>query len=389
MLSLQLALRNLIGAGLKTWLNVIVLSLSFVIIIFYNSMMDGWDQQAKRDTIAWEIGQGQLWQKDYDPYDPFTFQDAHSPIPTTLQSQVERAKVIPILLRQAAIYPEGRMQNVILKGIPKEQQILEMPTQVLGTDGTATYAIIGKRMAESSKLKKGDSVLLRWRDKNGTFDAREIVIADVFDANVPAIDNGQLWIGLESMYEMTAMTNEATLFVTGEGYQAVETTDWNFKSHDVLLADLDAIIASKKGSAAIMYILLLGIALLAIFDTQVFSVFRRQKEIGTYIALGMTRSQVVKLFTIEGGAHSLLAVLLGALYGGPLFYYLAQVGIPVPEGNDDAGIPISTEIIPVYGFGLIVGTVLLIVIASTIVSYMPARKIARIKPTEALKGKVL
>ena len=33
-----------------------------------------------------------------------------------------------------------------------------------------------------------------------------------------------------------------------------------------------------------MYGLLLNIALLAIFDTQVLSIFRRQKEIGTYIA---------------------------------------------------------------------------------------------------------
>lgn len=389
MLSLKLAIKNLIGAGLKTWLNVIVLSLSFVMIIFYNGMMDGWDQQAKRDTIAWEIGQGQLWHKDYDPFDPFTIQDAHSPMPAALQAQVKEGKAVPILLSQAAIYPEGRMQNIVLKGIPKNQKILELPTQALQNEEEQTVAIIGKRMAETAKLEKGSRVLLRWRDKNGTFDAREILIADVFDSNVQAVDNGQVWINMETLTEMTGMANEATLLAVGENYQPVEDANWTFKNHDTLLADLDAIIASKKGSAAIMYLLLLGIALLAIFDTQVFSIFRRQKEIGTYIALGMTRSQVVKLFTIEGGAHSLLAVLLGALYGGPLFYWLAQVGIPIPEGNDDAGIPIAAEIIPTYGLGLIFGTVLLIVIASTIVSYMPARKIAKVKPTEALKGKML
>ena len=59
MLSIKLAWRNLIGAGLRTWLNVIVLSISFVVIIWHRGMLDGWHQQARLDTIDWEIGGGQ------------------------------------------------------------------------------------------------------------------------------------------------------------------------------------------------------------------------------------------------------------------------------------------------------------------------------------------
>ncbi|GJM33352.1 MAG: hypothetical protein DHS20C18_23530 [Saprospiraceae bacterium] len=388
MLAFKLAFKNLIGAGLKTWLNVLVLSLSFVIIIFYNSMMDGWDQQAQTDTIAWEIGQGQLWEKDYDPYDPYTLIDAHAPISPEMKSQVESDALVPVLITQASVYPQGRMQNILLKGIPSDQQLLDLPTSALGTDGDETKAIIGKRMAEATKLKEGDKVLLRWRDKNGTFDAREITIANVFDNNVPSIDNGQVWLPLSTLQDMTGMQDEATLLVTGSNYVPVNNENWTFKGHEFLLADLKTIIQSKKGSAAIMYILLLGIALLAIFDTQVFSIFRRQKEIGTYIALGMTRSQVVKLFTIEGGAHSILAAVVGAIYGIPLFIYLKNVGIPIPAASQNAGVPMASEIIPVYGISLILSTILLVVIAATIVSYLPARKIARMNPTEALKGKI-
>ena len=53
-LALQLAYRNLMGAGLRTWLNVGVLSFAFVLIIFYNGILDGWNLQARNDTIAWE-----------------------------------------------------------------------------------------------------------------------------------------------------------------------------------------------------------------------------------------------------------------------------------------------------------------------------------------------
>ena len=62
MLSLKLAIKNLLGAGLRTWLNVIALSFAFVLIIFYNGMIDGWNRQSKKDTIDWDSGEGQFWQ---------------------------------------------------------------------------------------------------------------------------------------------------------------------------------------------------------------------------------------------------------------------------------------------------------------------------------------
>ena len=76
-LAFQLAYKNLVGAGLRTWLNVAVLSFAFVLIIFFNGMMEGWNQQAKRDTTAWEYGNGHLLNENYDPFDPFSLQDGH------------------------------------------------------------------------------------------------------------------------------------------------------------------------------------------------------------------------------------------------------------------------------------------------------------------------
>ncbi|MGB0850709.1 MAG: ABC transporter permease, partial [Bacteroidia bacterium] len=155
------------------------------------------------------------------------------------------------------------------------------------------------------------------------------------------------------------------------------------------LATLNAMIETKKASGSIMYLLLLAIALLAIFDTQVLSIFRRQKEIGTYIALGMTRGQVIRLFTVEGLMYSLLGVIIGTVLGTPLLYILAKKGIPYPVENvQDMGIPISDTMYPVFGLGLIITTILLVIISATIVSYLPARKISKMNPVDAIKGKL-
>lgn len=381
-LALQLAYKNLIGAGLRTWLNVIVLSFSFVIIIFFNGLMDGWNNQAKQDTVAWEYGNGHLRNNNYDPYDAFTLQDGHGKIPSEVKN------ITPILIQQGTIYPEGRMVSVLLKGIDSKQQTIKIPTASFKKCTARFPAIIGKRMAATAKLEIGDEVLLRWRDKNGTFDASNITIIDIFDTTVAGVDGGQIWMPIETLWQMTGLQNEATIAIATNNYIHKKTDGWNFENQASMLQDLDDIISMKKYSSAILYLLLLAIALLAIFDTQVLSIFRRQKEIGTYIALGMTRLQVVKLFTIEGSMYSFLAMLVGCIYGIPLFIYLNKTGIGMPQASQDMGISLADKIYPVFGLQLIIGTILLVTISATIVSFLPAKQISKMNPVLALKGKL-
>ena len=77
---------------------------------------------------------------------------------------------------------------------------------------------------------------------------------------------------------------------------------------------------------------------LAILDTQLLSIFYRKKEIGTMMALGLTRGSVIRLFTLEGAMNAVLAALVG--------------------------------------------------VVTTIVSYLPTRQIATLQPTEALRGRL-
>jgi ABC-type lipoprotein release transport system permease subunit len=389
MLAIKLAFKNLMGAGLRTWLNVSVLSFAFVVIIFYNGMIDGWNRQSRIDTQAWETGEGQFWHPEYDRYDAFTIQDSHKPLSAEILSEIAKKTLVPELIAQATAFPQGRAQGVILRGIDPGQTILKIPTATLTESDDVDYAIIGKRMAESSKLGIGDKLLIRWRDKNGTFDAREIQIASIFNCDVPTVDKGQIYLRLEVLEKMMGMENEATLLVTGKDFVYNDLNGWEFKDQGFLLADMDKIIQTKKAGGTIIEGLLLIIALIAIFDTQVLSIFRRQKEIGTYIALGMTRSQVVGIFTVEGAAHSILAALLGAVYGIPLFMLINKSGIPMGLAKDiNTDLPIAEAIYPYYSLQLIIITIILVVISATIVSYMPARRISKMQPTDALKGKL-
>ncbi len=389
MLAIKLAYRNLIGAGLRTWLNVFVLSFVYILIIWHYGVLDGWNRQANRDMKAWEIGSGQYWHPNYDPYDMFTLEESHAAIPEKLKIAAEKGILTPVLITQASVYPEGRIQSMLLRGIEPDQKAIAIPSAELKIESEEIPVVIGRRMAKNCKLKEGDVTTIRWRDINGTFDAAEVIVAEVFNCNVPNVDNGQMWISIETLQEMTQMPGEATIFIIGGDYEMnEEVSGWEYKDYDSLTTEMKEMMKMKRVGGSIFYFILILLAMLAIFDTQVLSIFRRQKEIGTYIAMGMTRRQVVSLFTVEGAMHAILAVIVGAIYGIPFLLWQINTGFAMPAGTDEMGLAIAETIFPVYGVGLIITTVLLVLIITTIVSYMPARKISKMNPTDAIKGKI-
>ncbi len=388
------ALRSLLGNGLKTWLNVFVLSISFVLIIILQGILKGWSNQAVDDTVKWEIAGGQYWQSKYDPFDPFTFDSSTVQIPSVFKKSVDNHLLEPILITQGSIYPQGRMQGVLLKGIRPEQKLLNIPTEKLlsevpplGGEG-AIPVILGAFMARQTKLKLNDLVTLRWRDKNGTFEAADIRVVGIFKTSIPTVDNGILWIPLDRLQKMTMNINCANLLIKSPELQISKVADWNFKSVEKLTESTTLLVKTKSIGTSFLYVIFLLLAMLAIFDTQTLSIFRRQREIGTMIALGMTQRQVVWHFTLEGTINALLAFVVGAVWGTPIMYWMVVYGYSFNMDASELGVPMADTMYATITPGLIIGTMIFIFIVTAIVSYLPARKIAKMNPTDAIRGKV-
>jgi ABC-type lipoprotein release transport system permease subunit len=391
MLIVKLALRNIIGAGLRTWLNVIVLSLAFVLIVWTHGFFQGMQEYSQRALIEAEVGGGQFWRPEYDQYDPLTLEDSHAPLSPALERLVDSGDATPVLITMATIYPEGRAMPALLKGIDPAQKIVSIPAGILEEEGDGEIpGLIGTRMAKATGLREGDFVTVRWRDSAGTFDAADIRITSVVATEMPTIDQGQIWVPLERLRTMMNASGEATIIIIGQEVSAppVPGQEWIFRDQEYMLKEIVEMIRSKIVSTIFIYGLLMFMALIAIFDTQVLSIWRRRKEMGTMMAMGMARTKIVALFTLEGALHGLLAVAAGAIYGLPLFWLSKKYGFPMPEIVDDWGFAIPQKLFPSYGAALLLGTALLVLVSVTLVSYMPSAKIARLKPTDALRGKM-
>jgi ABC-type lipoprotein release transport system permease subunit len=390
---LKLAWRNLLGAGLRAWLNVFILSLSFVIIIGCQGLYKGMSEQMLRLGIDGYYGGGQYWRANYDPFDTLTLDDAHGRLPDALQKMAAAGQAAPVLKRQATLYPPNRVLNITLNGIKTEQTVVDLPTKLLQKTGYALPAIIGDAMAKSSGLKKGDTAVLRWRDARGAYDADEIEIVEVLNTHVNAIDQGQVWIPLDQLQKMTGLRGEATLIITAQNsarpqLDPAADKNWPFKDQHFLTADERNMMSAEYIEGGIMYAVFLFLAMLGIFDTQILAIYHRVKEMGTMLALGITKADLIRVFTLEGTLYSVLAAALAFIYGTPLLLWFARVGFSLGDTYDQMGLALGNTLYPVYTPGIVLGTAAFIIALTALVSYIPCRRIAKLTPTDALRGKI-
>ncbi len=389
MLMLKLAIRSILGAGLRTWLSVLVLSFVFVIIVWQLGLVEGWHQQAIADLIDWEVAGGQYWHNKYDPFDTFSIEDGRGEVPAVFLDGPEKIETAPILVAMAVIYPNNRMQNTLLKGIDPKQTVLKLPTACLQSDISQIPVLVGTRMAKEAKLNQGDSFTIRWRDADGAYDAADATVVAIMKTKSPNVDQGQIWLPIEQLQKMLKLPGKASFVVLGKNTRSLKApAGWVFHDQTYLSKDVADLVMMEKVGDSVFFVILLALALLAIFDTQVLAIFRRRKEIGTLIALGMTKNAVIKLFTLEGAMHGVLALVVGAIWGVPLLIFTAHSGIGMPENIESMGMGVPDIIYPVYSASLIIGTILIILFSVTAVSFFPARQIAQLNPTDAIRGKI-
>jgi len=154
------------------------------------------------------------------------------------------------------------------------------------------------------------------------------------------------------------------------------------------MADLLTLLAHDRRNTKILWVILISLAAISVFNTQILAVFKRQKEIGTLMALGMAPNRIVRLFTLEGSFAALLAVGVALLLGVPFFIWFQGVGFDVSHLSE-TGFPVREKIfLDIRPWEVIYSTLVTVGIMIA-VAWAPVKKIARLDPTQALRGRAI
>ncbi len=390
MMVFKIALKNLFAAGIRTWLTTFVLSLTLASMVFMQGLMTGILDEMSTIRKNEEIARGQIWHRRYDPFDLTRLDEANGTLTSALKTMVASKQACPLLMIPGAIYPKGRFKNVLIKGVDPNQECLQVDYSPLaGSNEKGLSMMIGKRYAKSLGVRKNDFITIRWRTRAGAFDALDGEIVAILNTNAPVMDMGQIYLSHAIVNKMNGTKDFSTLLWVKNDEIPTTTGMWVFKDFEYLMADTLAMIEAKQGGQTFFYGLLLLLGLIAVFDTQALAVFRRKKEIGTFMALGMSNAKVVYMFVVEGAMHGVLATLFTLLWAGPLFWWIGEVGMSIGgTGGEEWGMALGDRFYPVFTFTKVFGAIFFVNLMVVFVSFWPTRTITKMQPANALRGRM-
>ncbi len=386
---IQFAIKNFLRQGLRSILNVLITAITIVTVIFNLSLLNGFQARATLNMVKTDVAGGHYRIAGFDLLSPTEWEDHTGLVPDSLKALPEDQKAETLIL-QGQIFPNNRLYPVQMRGVGPGQELLDLPLQGLKrfpekiTDQIPV--VIGTKMAERTHLKQGDSVVLKWRDKFGAVDARDILVVDVVKLLNPRVDEGMVWLRLDHLQDMARREGEVS-WVAVELFQG-PVPDMEFHSVDDLMKDLLILLKNDRRNSIILWIILMFLAGISVFNTQILNVFKRQKEIGTLLALGVESKQVVRIFTWEGAVTAGISVVVAGLIAVPLFMWFQTVGLDVSH-LEESTIPVRDAIFLEFNPFEIFYSITVVVALTILVAWLPVRKISHMDPTLALRGKAI
>ena len=128
------------------------------------------------------------------------------------------------------------------------------------------------------------------------------------------------------------------------------------------------------------------LATTVIVNTTMMVVFERMKEIGTIAALGMTGTQISRLFFLEALFIGMAAALAGVALGCAIVLPLSQVGLDYSAAMEGVELNMSDVLYPRLSARSTLLVFCYSIAVTAAASWWPARKAARLHPVEALRA---
>ena len=385
----RIALKNFLRQGMRSFLNVLVTALAMVAVVFNLSLYNGFQDQAVRNMVSTDVAGGHYRMPGFDLLSPMEWEDQTFKVPDTF-SRLSPSDKTEVLVLQGQIFPNRRLFPVQLRGVEMQQSLLELPFEKLKEWQTPVDdiipIIIGKQMAGKSHLHIGDGVVLRWRDRFGAVDALDAKVVDVVPLINPRIDEGVVWMRLDHLRHITHRKGEISWVAVKEFQGSVSPAE--FQEPEILLKDILELIRQDRKYAVIIWAILIFLAGISVFNTQYLNIFKRQREIGTLMAFGMPPNRVVRLFTVEGSLAAFSAVLVALVLGTFILGWFQSVGLDVSH-LAESQIPIRENIFLKIEPLEVFFSMLIIVVIMILVAWIPVRKISRVDPTQALRGRAI
>jgi putative ABC transport system permease protein len=291
--------------------------------------------------------------------------------------------------------PEGEIAISIAETLEGSTSIVTIEAGENLSQSDMYDVILGKGLAKAMGSKVGDFIILVSNTIGGALNAMDMKVKGIFFTASKEFDDRAVRMPITVAQTLLRTDEVQTLVVLldkTENTDLVKTQLLHlFKDKQLNLelkpwyemADFYNKTVELYGRQFLVFKLIIAvIVVLSIFNTINMSIWERTREIGTIMALGSRRREVLKLFLLEGLVLGILGGLIGIIVGVGLAQLISFIGIPMPPPPGGTFHWVAhIRVVP----ELLFSSFSIALISSLVSSFYPAFKASRLIIADALR----
>jgi putative ABC transport system permease protein len=402
----RLAMRSLVRNRRRSFITLAAVAVGVAVVIFAHGFGEGLMRMMVRNSLENRLGAMQVHAKGY--------LDASEGAPLKLdiansEELIAKARTVPGVvavaprIRFGALVGNGRTSSIVIaEAIDATRELEVCPgrrAEVDQREGAFISAarprggVVGAELARSLHVKRDDLVTLSAAGREGAQNALDLEVAGVSKGAGSFLESKRVvLVPLSYAQELLQMNGRVTeLAVRVDEIERIPEIAAALQATlgpDVEVSRWDEVMPFLRDAVARLGIILRGVSAVLFFivvfgvvNTMLMNVYERTREIGTLMAVGVRRRQILALFLFEAAAIGLVGGLLGALIGllGTLAAGARGITITPP------GALFAQVIHPVARVDLAAGAIVVALIGAVLAAAWPAYKASRMNPVEALR----
>jgi putative ABC transport system permease protein len=394
---IKLALRNIFRNRRRSAITLAVIVFGAVGLILFGGYKAVTFRSLRESTIRGRLGHLQLFGAGHEKGSQKPLEHALEDV-AAIRARIEQDPRVESTAAQITlmglISNGDKSETFVATAVePAKDRVMRGQELVEGTqlpDDEPDAVVLGKGLARSMNVKSGDYVTLMTPTVTGSLNAVDVRVAGIFQTGVKELDERAVKLPLAGAQQLLQTRKVEKLLVF---LRDTETTDAvradiermklpiDIKSWSELASFYHQVVLLYNGIFGFLGLIVFAIVVFSVANTIVMSIFERTREIGTLMAIGVTRGRVWRMFFLEGLLTGVLGGVLGVA-AGMLIAALINSGdimLPPPPGYT-VGYKLRMLLQP----PVLMTAFLISMVTSTLSSILPALKASRLKVVDAL-----
>ena len=404
MSNIRLAWRNIWRNKRRTLLTASSIFLAVFLALLVRSLQTGWFDNLISISIQSYTGHIQIHKKGYwddrDINNSMLFSDS---LNTVIRSAKNVDKTVPRLEYFALSSYGKQTKAVMVAGTDpeKEDALTHLSMKLIKgryLDNRGNGILVSRGLASFLGLSVGDTLVLLGQGYHGVSAAGKFPVSGIIHIPSPQLDNQMVYMNLPAAQDFFSAENRITsLSLTLMNPDEINTTVAEIKSKisgdtyeimrwDEMMVEVMQALKAKTGGGMVIVSILYMIVGFGIFGTVIMMTNERAKEFAVMVSVGMQKTRLALILTLEMIFIGLLGSLSGVAAAMPIMVYFHIY--PVHLWGTMAQAFISFGIEPLMPLalkpGFIIWNVVSVLVIVSITCIYPIRKAFKLNVVKSL-----